>query len=74
MNNASDFADFELRSTAEFEDSLIRPRNNMRIIDGNFNRINMSTDCTIFLLNIQCERQGGGTYFESYLVLILLLI
>jgi hypothetical protein len=37
----------------------------MRIIDGNFNRINMSPDCTGFLLNIHCERQGGRTYFEG---------
>jgi hypothetical protein len=44
MYNASDFADFELGMTAEFEDSLTRPRNDMRIIDGNFKEINMSTD------------------------------
>jgi hypothetical protein len=37
----------------------------MRIIDGIFNRITMSTDCTRFLLNIQCEIQGGGTYFDG---------
>jgi hypothetical protein len=37
----------------------------MRIIDGSFNRINMSTDYTNFLLNIQCERKGGGTYFDG---------
>jgi hypothetical protein len=65
MYNVSDFADFELRMIAEFEDSLTRPRNDLRIIDGNFNRINMSTDCTSFLINIQCERQGGGTYFDG---------
>jgi hypothetical protein len=65
MYNASDFVDFELGMTTEFEDSLTRSRNDMRIIDGNFNRINMSTDCTSFLLNIQCEIQGGGTYFDG---------
>jgi hypothetical protein len=58
MYNASDFADFELGMTAEFEDSLTRPRNEMRFIDGNFNRFKMSTDCTGFLLTIQCESQG----------------
>jgi hypothetical protein len=56
LYNASDFADFELGMTAEFEDSLTRPRNDMRIIDGTFNRINKSTECSSFLLNIQCER------------------
>jgi hypothetical protein len=65
MYNASDFADFELGMAAEFENSLTRPRNHMRIIDGNFNRINLSTDFTSFLLNIQCERQFGGTYFDG---------
>jgi hypothetical protein len=63
MYNASDFADFELGMIAEFEDSLTRKRNDKRIIDGTFNRINMSSDCKSFLLNIQFERQGGGTYF-----------
>jgi hypothetical protein len=63
--NASDFSDFELGMTAEFEDSLTRPRNDMRIIDDSFSRINMSTDCTSFLLNIQCERHSGGTYFDG---------
>jgi hypothetical protein len=65
MYNASDFADFELGMTSEFEDSVTKPRNDMRIIDENFNRINMSTDCICFLLNIHCERQGGGTYFDG---------
>jgi hypothetical protein len=37
----------------------------MRIIDGTFNRINISTVWTSFLLNIQCERQGGRTYFDG---------
>jgi hypothetical protein len=37
MYNASDFAEFELGMTAKFENSLTRPRNDMRIIDGNFN-------------------------------------
>jgi hypothetical protein len=60
--NASVFADFELEMTTEFEDSLIKPRNDMRISDCNFNRINMSIDCTSSLLNIQCESQGGGTF------------
>jgi hypothetical protein len=59
MYNASDFADFELGMTAEFEDSLTRPGLDMRIIDESFNRNNMSTDCTRFLLNIHCERQDG---------------
>jgi hypothetical protein len=74
MYSTSDFADFEMGMTAEFEDSLTRPRNEMRIIEGNFTRINMSTDCTSFLLNIQCERQGGVTYFDGFLRLMLLLI
>jgi hypothetical protein len=65
LYNAFDFADFELGMTTEFEDSLTRPRNDMRIIEGSFNRINMSTDCKSFLWNIQCERQGGGTYFDG---------
>jgi hypothetical protein len=65
MYNASDFSDFELGMTSEFEDSLTRPRNDMRIIDGNFNGINMSTDCTSFLINIQCERQSKETYFDG---------
>jgi hypothetical protein len=25
----------------------------------------MSTDCTSFLINIQCEIQGEGTYFDG---------
>jgi hypothetical protein len=25
----------------------------------------MSTDCTSFIINYQCERQGGGTYFDG---------
>jgi hypothetical protein len=33
MYNASDFADFELGMTTEFEDSLTRGRNDLRIID-----------------------------------------
>jgi hypothetical protein len=49
MYNVSDFSDFELGMTAEFEDSLTRARNDMKIIDGSFNRINMSTDFTSFL-------------------------
>jgi hypothetical protein len=59
MYNASDFTNFEFGMTSEFEDSLTRPRNDMRIIDETFNKINMSIDCTSFLINIQCERQGG---------------
>jgi hypothetical protein len=65
MYNANDFSDFELGRIAEFEDSFTRSPNDMRIIDGNFNRINMSTDCTSFLINIQCERHCGGTYFHG---------
>jgi hypothetical protein len=34
MYNASDFADFELGMTGEFENSLTRPWNDMTIIDG----------------------------------------
>jgi hypothetical protein len=51
--------------TTEFEDSLTRGRNDLRIIDWRRNRINMSTDCTSLLLKIQCEGQRGGTYFDG---------
>jgi hypothetical protein len=49
----------------EFEDSLTYARNDMKITDGSPNRINMPFDCTSFLRNYQCERQGGGTYFDG---------
>jgi hypothetical protein len=66
MYNTSDFADFELGMAAEIEDSVTRLRNDMRIIDESFNKINMSTDYTSFLLNIQGERQCGGTSLMDY--------
>jgi hypothetical protein len=52
MYNASDFADFELGMTTEFEDRLTRPRNDVKIIDRSPNHMNIPTDCSSFLLNI----------------------
>ncbi|MDR3062961.1 MAG: hypothetical protein LBU40_02340 [Methanobrevibacter sp.] len=67
MYNASDFADFELGKTEEFEDSIASPSNDLKITDGSINRINMSTDYTNFLITIQYERQDGGIYFDGLL-------
>jgi hypothetical protein len=74
MYNTSDFADFVLGMTAECENSLTRPPNDISIIDGNFNKINVSTDCTTFLLNSQCEDKVEELTLMVCLVQMLLFI
>jgi hypothetical protein len=57
---SSDLEEFGLAPTEEFEESLTEPRNNK-----NGERCLMESDATSFVLNFQCERGGGGIYFDG---------
>ncbi|GMO12499.1 MAG: hypothetical protein Ta2E_00630 [Mycoplasmoidaceae bacterium] len=64
MYNACDFTDFELYMILEFED-INMLKKWYDTCCGTVNRVNMSMDCTSFIINYRGERQGGGTYFDG---------